>query len=146
VGGRLLQPEAQFNQHVRDRHEVQVKFKKLRNFSFNILPKSMKGQQQEHKGDSDDDERYQQHPQPRRLPIVDSHLLGRVLATAETQLSGPPGFFFAAMPSEHTPQKLASKKKFEAASARKRRAKQAAKMAASVEIRPDGSMGAAKTA
>jgi hypothetical protein len=35
-------------------------------------------------------------------------LLGQVLATAETQLSDPPGFFFAAMPSECTPQKSAS--------------------------------------
>jgi hypothetical protein len=37
-----------------------VRFKQLRNFSFNILLKSMKGQKQEHEGD---------------LPIVDSQVL-----------------------------------------------------------------------
>jgi hypothetical protein len=110
------------------------------------LPKSRKEQRREPEGDSDDDKQHQQHPQRRRLPIVNSHLLGRVLATAETQLSGPPGFFFAAMPTECTPQRLAGKKKLEAASARKTRAKLAAETAASGEIRPDGSIRAAKTA
>jgi hypothetical protein len=101
----------------------------------------MKGQKQEHEGDSDD-ERHQQHPQRRRLPIVDSHSLGQVLATAETLLSDLPGFFFAAMPTKRTPQKLASNKKVEATLVRKTRAK----TAASGEILPDGSMEAAKTA
>jgi hypothetical protein len=64
---------------------VPVKFKQLRNFSFNILPKSMKGWGRGNEGGSDDDKRYQQHPQRRRLPIVHSHLLGQVFATAETQ-------------------------------------------------------------
>jgi hypothetical protein len=106
----------------------------------------MKGRKQDREGDSDKNKQYQQHPQQRRLPIVDRHLLGRVLATAETQLSDPSGFFFAAMPTKRTPQKLASKKKFEAASARKMRLQLAAKTDASGEIRPDGSMEAAKTA
>jgi hypothetical protein len=68
----------------------------VRNFSFKILPKAIKGQGESMK---------------RSLPIVDSHLLGQVLATAETQLSDPLEFFFAAMPAERTPQKSASKKK-----------------------------------
>jgi hypothetical protein len=80
------------------------------------------------------------------LPIVDSHLLGRVIATAETQLSDPPGFFFAAMPPKRTLQKLASEKKLEAASARKTRLQLAAKMADLGEISPDRLMEAAKTA
>jgi hypothetical protein len=101
----------------------------------------MKGRKREHEGDSHGDERYQQHPQRRRLPIVNSHLLGRVLATTETLLSDPPGFFFAAMPTKSTRQMLASDKKVEAASARKTRAK----TAASGEIRPDGWIEAAKT-
>jgi hypothetical protein len=54
--------------------------------------------------------------------------------------------FFAAMPSKRTPQKLASKMKLEAASAKKTRAKLAVAMAASGEICPEGLMGAAKTA
>jgi hypothetical protein len=72
--------------------------------------------------------------------------LGQVLATAETQISDQPGFFFAAMPNKRTPQKSASKKKLEAASARKTRAKLAAAMAASGEICPEGLIGAAQTA
>jgi hypothetical protein len=66
-------------------------------------------------GDSVNNKRHKQHPQRRRLPIVKT-LLGLVLATAETHLSDPPGFFFAAMPNEGTPQGAASKKKFQAAS------------------------------
>jgi hypothetical protein len=50
------------------------------------------------------------------------------------------------MPAKRTEQKLASKKKLGAASARRNRAQLAAKTAASREIRPDGSMEAAKTA
>jgi hypothetical protein len=50
------------------------------------------------------------------------------------------------MPTKRTPQKSASKKKLEAASTRKTRAKLAAEMAASAKICQDGSMGAAKTA
>jgi hypothetical protein len=50
------------------------------------------------------------------------------------------------MPTERTPQKLASKNKLEAASARKTRAKLVAETAASGKICPDGSMGSAKTA
>jgi hypothetical protein len=80
------------------------------------------------------------------LPMVDSHSLGQVLATAETQLSDPPGFFFAAMRPKRTPQKSASKKKLEAASARKTRAQLAAKTANSGEICRNGLMEAAKTA
>jgi hypothetical protein len=50
------------------------------------------------------------------------------------------------MPYERTPQKSASKKKLEVASAWKTRGKLAGAMAASGEICPDGSMRAAKTA
>jgi hypothetical protein len=50
------------------------------------------------------------------------------------------------MPTERTPQKSASKKKLEAASARKTKAKLAAETAASGKICPDRSMGVAKTA
>jgi hypothetical protein len=49
------------------------------------------------------------------------------------------------MPTKRTPQKLASKNKLEATSARKAGAQLAAKTSASREICPDGSMGAAKT-
>jgi hypothetical protein len=104
------------------------------------------GQRQEQEGDSDDNERHQQHPKRRRLPIVDSHSLGQVLATAETQLSGPPGFFFAAMPTKRTPQKSAGKKKLEAALTRKKRTQLAAKTDAFKDICPDGSMDSTKTA
>jgi hypothetical protein len=47
------------------------------------------------------------------------------------------------MPTERTPQKSASKRKWEAASARKTRAKLTA-VTATYEIRPDKTMGAAK--
>jgi hypothetical protein len=53
---------------------------------------------------------------------------------------------FSLLPCQRTPQKSASKNKLEAASARKTRTELAAEMAASGEIRPEGSMGAAKTA
>jgi hypothetical protein len=102
--------------------------------------------QEQGQGDSEDNERHQQHPKQRWLPIVDSHWLGRVLATAEAQLHDPPGFFFAAMPTECTPQKSASDKKLEAASVSKTRAQLAANTAASGAICQDGSMEAAKTA
>jgi hypothetical protein len=39
----------------------------------------------------------------RRLPIVDSILIGRVIKTAESQIDNPPGFFFQAMPVARTP-------------------------------------------
>jgi hypothetical protein len=129
---------------------VPVKFKQLRNFSFDILPKSTKGQGQGNEGSPDDNERHQQHPQRHRLPIVNSHSLGRVLASAETQLSDPPVFFFAAMPPKRTPQKSVNKKQSEAASARKTRfcarTQLAAKTADLGEICPDGSVEAVKTA
>jgi hypothetical protein len=76
---------------------------------------------------------------------LSKHLLGPVLATAETHLIDPLGFFFADMPNQSTPQETADKKKLEAASARKTRPKLAATMAASGEIRPEGLMGAAQT-
>jgi hypothetical protein len=50
------------------------------------------------------------------------------------------------MPNERTPQKSASKRKLEAASARKTRAKLGAETDASGKICPDGLMGAAETA
>jgi hypothetical protein len=107
----------------------------------------MKGRGQGNEGgSSDDDERYQQHPQRRRLPIVNSYSLGQTLATAETQLSDPPGFFFAAMPLKRTPIKLASEKRLEAALVRKTREQLAAKTADLGEIRPDGSEKDANTA
>jgi hypothetical protein len=106
----------------------------------------MKGQGREKKGGSDDDKWYQQQAQRCRFPIVDSHLLGRVLATAKTQLRDPPGFLFAVMPPKCTPQKSESKKKLEAASARKTRAQLAAKTADSGEICSDRLMEATKTA
>jgi hypothetical protein len=47
----------------------------------------------------------------RRLPIVDSLSLPRIIATTETQLTSPPGFFFSAMPTSRTPQSAAKAKK-----------------------------------
>jgi hypothetical protein len=70
------------------------------------------------------------------------HLLGPVLATAETSVIDPSGFFFAAMPNERTRQETAGKKKLEDVSARKTRPKPAAAMIVSGEIYPKGSMGA----
>jgi hypothetical protein len=43
------------------------------------------------------------------LPIVSRHLLGLTLATAETQLSDPPGLFFAAITAKGTLRNSASK-------------------------------------
>jgi hypothetical protein len=65
---------------------------------FDVLTKSMKGRGQGNgEGSSDDDnKRYQQHPQRRRMPIVDGHSLGQTLAIAKMQLSDPPGIVFAA--------------------------------------------------
>jgi hypothetical protein len=42
--------------------------------------------------------------QRRRLPIVDTHNLGRVLRQAEIQVGASPSFFFAEMPTPHTPK------------------------------------------
>jgi hypothetical protein len=67
--------------------------------------------------------------QRRRLPIVHSHNLGRVLRQAEIQVGDSPGFFFAAMPTPRTPKLAEKAKQPSAASARKTRAK-AAKRAA----------------
>jgi hypothetical protein len=53
------------------------------------------------------------------LPIVNRHLLGRTLATAETQLSDSPGFFFAAMTAKRTLQNSASKEGFGTAMSKK---------------------------
>jgi hypothetical protein len=54
---------------------------------FNVLPESMGGRGRGNGGVSSDDnnERYQQHPQRRRLPMVNGHLLGQTLAIAKTQ-------------------------------------------------------------
>jgi hypothetical protein len=56
----------------------------------------------------------------RRLPIVDSISLPRIIATAETRLTSPPGFFFSAMPTSRTPQSAAKVKKAAAAAALKK--------------------------
>jgi hypothetical protein len=99
----------------------------------------MKGRGRESREGSsnDDDKWYQQHPQRCRLPIVDSHLLGRTIAIAKTQLSDPPGFFFAAMPPKRTPVKSVSDKRVEPTSVRKTRVQLAAETTDSEEIRPD---------
>jgi hypothetical protein len=47
----------------------------------------------------------------RRLLIVDSFNLGRIIGTAEAQIQSPPGFFFAAMPTTRTPQTGSNKSK-----------------------------------
>jgi hypothetical protein len=67
--------------------------------------------------------------QRRRLPIVDTNNLGRVLRQAEIQVSDSPGFFFAAMPTPRTPKSGEKAKLPSAASARKTRAKAAKKAA-----------------
>jgi hypothetical protein len=96
-----------------------------------------RGQESGEGSSNDNNERYQQHPQRRRLPIVVSHLLGQTIAIAETQLSDPPGFFFVAMPPKRTPVKSVSDKRVEPTSARKTRAQLAAETTDSEEIRPD---------
>jgi hypothetical protein len=103
-----------------------VKFKMLGNFSFNIFPKSMKGQKREHKGDS---------------PIVDSHCPSPWRDGGESRKK--PCYLSIYR------KKSASKKKLDSASARKARktrAQLAAKRADSGEIRPDQSVEANKTA
>jgi hypothetical protein len=66
----------------------------------------------------------------RRLPVVDSINLGRIIDLAEGQVGQEPGYFFAAMPTQRTP-KTAKKSTPSASSARKTRAKKvlAARMA-----------------
>jgi hypothetical protein len=59
----------------------------------------------------------------RRLPVVDSISIGRILAQAETQISDQPGFFFAAMPIQRTPKSNGNSKANLSASARKRKGK-----------------------
>jgi hypothetical protein len=60
----------------------------------------------------------------RRLPVVDSLSIDRILAQAETQISDPPGFFFAAMPPvQRTPKSTGKSKANLSASARKRKGK-----------------------
>jgi hypothetical protein len=51
---------------------------------------------------------------------MDSISLPRILATAETQLTSPPGFFFLAMPTSRTLQSAAKAKKAAAAAALKK--------------------------
>jgi hypothetical protein len=53
---------------------------------------------------------------------VDSSWLPRIIATAEAQLTSPPGFFFAAMPTSRTPQSAKAKKAAAAAGLKKTRA------------------------
>jgi hypothetical protein len=70
--------------------------------------------------------------QRRRLSVVDTHNLGRVLCQAEIQVGDSPGFFFATMPTPRTPKLPKSGEKAKlpsAASARKTRAKAAKKAA-----------------
>jgi hypothetical protein len=67
--------------------------------------------------------------QRRRLPIVDTHNLGRVLHQAEIQAGDSPGFFFAAMPTPRTPKSGEKAKQPSDGSARKTRAKAAKKAA-----------------
>jgi hypothetical protein len=52
------------------------------------------------------------------LPIVNRHLLGQTLVTAEKQLSDPPGFFLSAMTAKRTFQNSASKERLGTASSR----------------------------
>jgi hypothetical protein len=60
----------------------------------------------------------------KRLPVVDSLLIDRILAQAETQISDPPGFFFAAMPPvQRRPKSTGKSKANLSASARKRKGK-----------------------
>jgi hypothetical protein len=47
----------------------------------------------------------------RRLPVVDSFNLGRILGIAELQIQSPPSYFFAAMPTARTPQTSSKKSK-----------------------------------
>jgi hypothetical protein len=58
--------------------------------------------------------------QRRRLPIVDSINLPRIIATAEAQQTSPPGFLFLAMPTSRTPQIAAKAKKAAAVAALKK--------------------------
>jgi hypothetical protein len=66
----------------------------------------------------------------RRLPVVDSIILGGIIDLAEGKVGQEPGYFFAAMPTQRTP-KTAKKSTPSASSARKTRAKKvlAARMA-----------------
>jgi hypothetical protein len=97
---------------------VHVKFKQLRNYLFNVLPKSMKGQRRDTK-----------EILTTRSGTSSTHsgagcqLLIAIARTspssAEPQLSDPPGFFFAAMPTKRTSQKSASEEGLGTASARR---------------------------
>jgi hypothetical protein len=51
---------------------------------------------------------------------VDRISLPRIITTAETQLTSPPGFFFAAMPTSRTSQSAAKAKKAAAVAALKK--------------------------
>jgi hypothetical protein len=66
----------------------------------------------------------------RRLPVVDSINLGRIINLAEGQVGLEPGYFFSAMPTQRTP-KTSKKSMPSASSAKKTRAKKvlAARMA-----------------
>jgi hypothetical protein len=110
---------------------VPVKFKQLPNFSFDILPESMRGRGRGNGGGSDDDERCRQ-PLARTSPNYSRNAID------------PPGFFFAAMTPKRTPKKSASKKKLEAALAMKTRTQLTARTTGL--IRTDGSVGVTKTA
>jgi hypothetical protein len=60
----------------------------------------------------------------RRLPVVDSISIDRILTKAETQISDQPGFFFASMPPvQRTPKSTGKSKANLSASARKRKGK-----------------------
>jgi hypothetical protein len=61
----------------------------------------------------------------RRLPVVDSILIERILAQSETQISDQPGFLFATMPIQRTPKSTGKSKANLSASARKRKGKPA---------------------
>jgi hypothetical protein len=123
---------------------VPVKFKQLHNFSFNILPKSMKGRRRDTK-----------EIMTTTSSTCSTHsgngclLLTTIARTnpssAEPQLSDPPGFFFSAMPAKRTLRRSASGESLGAAFARRTKAQLAAGAANSGEIRPDRSMGDAKT-
>jgi hypothetical protein len=71
------------------------------------------------------------------LPIVNRHLLGQTLATAETQLSDPLGFFFAAMTAKRTLRNSANEERLGTALARKTSGPELHRLV----IRPDSSGG-----
>jgi hypothetical protein len=56
----------------------------------------------------------------KRLPIVDSINLPRIIATAEALLTSTPFFFFSSMPTSRTPQSAAKAKKAAAVAALKK--------------------------